>query len=109
MIRMRRHGKIHGERTGVVGVVGVEDLPAVVDGWRTLGCGGPESLQVPVEEQGVQLARWRGFLDELEKVGGAAVFGVQRERCLVVSEAYFSTTEPVHLRYNLRMSTSNLG
>lgn len=91
------YGEVDGEGARVVGVVGGEDLAAVVDGGRAFGGGRPAGLEVPVEEERVELAGGRGLLDELEEVGGVAVFGGQGKRCVVVRIAYFGAAEPVHV------------
>ena len=50
------NNEVYGKCPGEGGVVGVEDMPPVVDGYVVASYGCPEGLQVAVEEKGVESA-----------------------------------------------------
>ena len=65
-----RHDKIHSKGAGESGVFGAEDATAVVGGDIVAFYGGPEGLEVAVEEEGVELAGWGDTFAEGEEGGG---------------------------------------
>lgn len=74
---MRIYRKVHGESAGVSLVVCVEYLPTVVDRRAVLLDGSPHSLDVAIEEQGVELTRRRASFANLQQVRSGAIFPLQ--------------------------------
>lgn len=70
-----RDDEVNGEGAGEGGVFGVEDVSFVVDGDVVAADGGPEGLQVAVEEEGVEGAGGSGGLGEGEEGCRGRVWG----------------------------------